>query len=115
MNKTYVKNLFHELNDTFFAGALTMPTFVKYKGTLNQFWLFADEDSEDGAYIEGTLYYRAKLKGHRLRSTIAHELIHHYQYSILKLQEVDGLTEDDWHGETFKPFADLMIAEGYDI
>jgi hypothetical protein len=113
MNTTHAKNLFVFINTEFFDNELSEPTFIKYKGMLcNRYWFFEDGIPEDGAYIEGTIYYKAKLKGKLFRDTIAHELIHHYQHSILDIGSVKNI---DWHGDTFKPFADLMIAEGYEI
>jgi predicted metalloprotease with PDZ domain len=115
MNTTHAKKFFYVINDQFFNSVLTMPTFIKYSGNLaNKYWFEMDHgvESEYGAYVDGLLFYRRNLKGQTFRDTIAHELIHHYQHTILKLAEIDDI---DWHGETFTPFADLMIAEGYNI
>ena len=109
--KTNVAHLlFDEINEQYFFNVLPPVSFVRYTGRIIQFG-YADPmttRSEYGFYDNETIFYRRKLSNAQAYNTIAHEMIHHYQW-------FSKWTSEDFHGFDFWNVALIMERDGLRI
>ena len=113
MNSKILIDLFESLNHYYFDGQLDRPKFVKYTGN-GDTTIFDINEPTWGYYYDGTVYYHRKNRGALARGTIAHELIHMYQDTVLGL-DLDTMSEAEGHGPTFETIAVVMRQGGLKI